>query len=51
MLISVFTPVHESSSKFISSAYNSLKEQTYKNWEWVIVLNNCGYVNDEIKND
>jgi len=36
-MISVFTPSHN--SKFLNDCYESLKAQTYENWEWVILLN------------
>ena len=38
MLISVFTPSNNSS--YLKNVYGSLQEQTYQNWEWVILLNN-----------
>ncbi len=37
MKLSIFTPTHD--PKFLSRLYESLKVQTYKNWEWVIVPN------------
>jgi O-antigen biosynthesis protein len=36
-MISVFTPTHN--IKFLNEAYDSLKEQTLKDWEWVVILN------------
>lgn len=38
MKISLFTPTHK--PVFIDRLFLSLKEQTYTNWEWVIVPNN-----------
>jgi len=38
MKISAFTPTHN--PKFINRLYSSFLEQTYKNWEWIIVPNN-----------
>lgn len=38
MKISVFTPTHN--PKFLPRVFNSLKKQTYQNWEWIIVPNN-----------
>lgn len=35
-LVSVFTPTHNA-SKFIAETYQSLRDQTYPNWEWVVV--------------
>jgi glycosyltransferase involved in cell wall biosynthesis len=40
MKISVFTP--SNNSEWLPNIYECLKEQTYKNWEWVIVYNNGG---------
>lgn len=37
MLVSVFTPSHDPTK--LNSVYNSLKEQTYSEWEWVVVGN------------
>lgn len=36
-LISVFTPSH--SPRWLNLCYESLRTQTYKNWEWVVLLN------------
>ncbi len=47
MEISIITPVHESSSKYLSDAYDSLCKQA-ENWEWIIVPNNGGSVPDSI---
>ena len=38
MLISVFTPSNK--PEYLNEAYQSLLEQTYQDWEWVILLNN-----------
>jgi len=35
-LISFFTPIYNTGNKLLRT-YQSLKEQTYSNWEWVIV--------------
>lgn len=37
MLLSIFTPSHNPS--YLLELYNTLKAQTYTNWEWVINLN------------
>jgi len=51
-MISIFTPVHLTSSEFLIEAYKSLSEQTFTDWEWIIVLNNGGKVeSNEIKQD
>jgi glycosyltransferase involved in cell wall biosynthesis len=39
MKISIFTPTHN--PKFIERLYDSIKNQTFENWEWIIVSNNC----------
>lgn len=36
-MISVFTPSHN--PQFLDEAYDSLKAQTYEDWEWVVLLN------------
>lgn len=38
MKISVFTPTHNTT--YLSRVFDSLKKQTYKNWEWIVVPNN-----------
>jgi glycosyltransferase involved in cell wall biosynthesis len=35
-LVTVFTPAYKSGGK-IQRAFRSLRQQTYANWEWVIV--------------
>lgn len=35
-IISIVTPSHNA-SEFIVATYNSIKNQTYKNWEWIVV--------------
>ena len=37
MLISVFTPAQ--TTRFLPNAYASLRDQTYRNWEWVLLPN------------
>ncbi len=40
MKLSIFTPTHNPA--LLDRAYESLKDQSYQNWEWVIILNsNC----------
>jgi glycosyltransferase involved in cell wall biosynthesis len=36
-LVSVFTPVYNTGTQKLLRAYESLKSQTWTNWEWVIV--------------
>jgi len=39
-MISVFTPTHRDlNNKFFRQAYESLKNQTFKNFEWVLIAN------------
>ena len=35
-LVSIITPCYNS-AKFIQETYNSINNQTYRNWEWIIV--------------
>jgi GT2 family glycosyltransferase len=37
MLVSVFTPSHD--PRFLDDCYRSLVAQTYRSWEWVVLLN------------
>ncbi len=37
-LLSIITPTHN--PKYIGELYDSIKKQTYDNWEWVILTNN-----------
>jgi len=46
MKFSVFTPVHNCSR--LRPAFESLIEQTYKNFEWVILLNQKASLDDEL---
>lgn len=43
--ISVFTPSHD--THYLDDAYTSLANQTFADWEWVVVLNNGGTLTDE----
>jgi O-antigen biosynthesis protein len=43
-MVSVFTPTHE--PKFLQDLFTTLKEQTYSNWEWVIIPNNGAVIPD-----
>jgi SAM-dependent methyltransferase len=49
--LSVFTPVHKSSSPYLRDAYRKLQEQTYADWEWLIGVNNGGSVPGYIRGD
>jgi O-antigen biosynthesis protein len=42
MKVSIFTPTHN--PKYIRRLYDSIKKQTYENWEWVICPNNGAIV-------
>jgi glycosyltransferase involved in cell wall biosynthesis len=39
---SVITPLHELGNKFVEEAYDSLKDQTLEDWEWIVLLNRGG---------
>lgn len=45
-MISVFTPFHKKDSSFLKEAYQSLLEQTFQDWEWIILLNGEGHKAD-----
>lgn len=49
MKISIFTPTHN--TKHLERLYNSIKKQTYVNWEWVIVPNNNAQIPFEVSDD
>ena len=51
MKISLVTPTHRKDPKFLIEAWGSVKNQTYKDWEWVIVKNGEGSVPKEIQED
>jgi len=38
-MISVITPTHD--PKYLRECYESLKKQTYKDFEWVVIAHNC----------
>lgn len=47
-MISVLTPVHKKSAPYLSEAYRSLQEQTYRDFEWVIVPNGGATIPQEL---
>jgi len=47
MLISIFTPTHN--TKYLNRLYQTIKNQTYHQWEWIISPNNGAVV--DIKDD
>ncbi len=49
--VSVFTPLSESGNPFIEETYQSLREQTICDWEWVVLENNGGRLPDHIRAD
>lgn len=50
MLISIFTPTHRDGT-FLKETWETLKEQTYPLWQWVIVPNGNGVVPEDIAMD
>lgn len=38
-LVSIITPMHNS-EKYILDTYKSIKDQTYKKWEWIVIDDN-----------
>jgi glycosyltransferase involved in cell wall biosynthesis len=49
MKVSVFTPTHD--PRWLADAYHSLQEQTYPDWEWVLVPNGGVAIPPEISGD
>ena len=50
---SIITPAHKK-TPYLKELYDSIVEQTYQNWEWILWLNNALYEEDleeEIRND
>lgn len=42
MKFSIITPEHDVKTTYLMDLYDSLREQTYTNWEWILYLNgNC----------
>src|SRR5207253_2452474 len=37
MRVSVFTPSHD--TRYLNQAYESLREQSFSDWEWIVLLN------------
>lgn len=50
-MISIITPHFAGTNSFVMETYQSLLNQTLTDWEWVIVCNNGGVVNDAILSD
>ena len=50
-MISIITPFTKTHQKVLLEAYESLKKQTYGDWEWVLVPNRGGRVPEVIKSD
>ncbi len=48
-MISVFTPTHY--TRFLLETWESLRNQTYQDWEWVLVPNGGATIPDEITGD
>lgn len=42
MTLSIITPVHALAMPYLWDAFNSIRAQTFTDWEWVVVLNNGG---------
>ncbi len=50
-MISVFTPLAASGNQYIYAAYETLKAQTFTDWEWVVLENHGGKLPKNIRND
>jgi len=55
MKFSIITPEHDPNNlPFLIELYESIKQQTYENWEWVLFLNgkcNINHIPNSIKSD
>jgi len=55
MKFSIITPTHSPRNiPFLLELYESIKDQTYENWEWILVINgdmHYAHVPPDIKND
>jgi len=49
MEFSILTPLHSLYNRYIGDAYDSLVNQTHREWEWIIIVNNGGEVPDRIR--
>ena len=47
--ISVITPLHEKGNPFIEEAMQSLKAQTYQDFEWIVLQNNGGHAPEAVR--
>lgn len=45
-MISIITPFHKKDTSFLLEVYNSLKSQSIKKWQWVVLLNGDGLYSD-----
>jgi glycosyltransferase involved in cell wall biosynthesis len=50
-MISVITPVHGTAAKYLPEAWESLKQQTVQDFEWIIVPNRGATIPNEIQGD
>lgn len=50
-MFSIITPHYSKTNPYITECYESLRQQTVTDWEWVIVVNNGGIVPSEIRSD
>ncbi len=37
MRVSVFSPSHD--TRYLNAAYESLRDQSFSDWEWIVLLN------------
>jgi glycosyltransferase involved in cell wall biosynthesis len=49
--ISIVTPFAKTHERFLVETYESLKEQTFENWEWLLLANGGGMVPEYIAKD
>lgn len=48
-MISVFTPLSASGNAYIEAAFETLKQQTFTDWEWIVVENHGGKLPTKIR--
>ena len=50
-MISIITPIYAKNNQYVAECYESLREQTYMDWQWVCLLNNGGELPEHIASD
>src|SRR5882724_2380536 len=50
-MISVFTPLTKTGNPYIEAAWETLKAQTFPDWEWIVLENHGGSLPKQIRKD